>query len=322
MLHVVVILVIMQYLVWGMRVIWKRWLQLKSWHKRKVYLYGRQKGGSMLMPSCMNIHNGNLIDSTAHSFFTGCSHMLWLPGGKNMIKPFAGASNSPFLSETLRWSLLPWSSLAQGQPEKGVYNDVYQLQRSPSKSPYDMETEESIHQEILNSIKECLQHRGVHAQLEERLKQSPTKASRPDPWTKFQVRVCTTYDHFMDLKEGSCEEALAVPQDAHQWALAALALLEEKIERLSYSVSCRWSGSHRCSGRCWCRSKAGSHMNKAPKQHHTKGSPPGGRPSPPAPCDEVAGDLLGQFRRGNQSWRTPSTSLGGWQSSRGTILLV
>ena len=39
---------------------------------------------------------------------------------------------------------------------KKVYNDVYQLWRSPSKSPSDVEMEESVCQEILNSIKECL----------------------------------------------------------------------------------------------------------------------------------------------------------------------
>ena len=77
-----------------------------------------------------------------------------------------------------------------------VYNDVYQLWRSPSKSPCDAEMEESVHQEILNSVKECLQHRWEHAQPEERLRQSLTGASRPDLQTKFQDRVCTMYNHF------------------------------------------------------------------------------------------------------------------------------
>ena len=80
--------------------------QLKSWHKKKAYPYGRQKGGSMLTSSWMNIHNRNLVDYTTHYFFTGCSHMLWPLGGKNMIKPSARASVSPHLSETWRWSHL------------------------------------------------------------------------------------------------------------------------------------------------------------------------------------------------------------------------
>ena len=68
-----------------------------------------------------------------------------------------------------------------------VYNDVYQLWRLPSKSPCDAEMER-VHQEILDSIKEHFWHRWECAQLEERLRQSPSSASRPDPWAKFQDR--------------------------------------------------------------------------------------------------------------------------------------
>ena len=67
--------------------------------------------------------------------------------------------------------------------------------------------------------------------------------------------------------QGSCEEAFMVTMDAHQWALVAVVLLEDKIERLSHSLShshqhsgsCRHSGSHQ-----W-RSWAGSHQNKLPR---------------------------------------------------------
>ena len=66
---------------------------------------------------------------------------------------------------------------------------------------------------------------------------------------------------------GSCEEALAVARDAHWQALVAAALLEDKVERLSCSLSCshQCSGSHRCSGSCRQRPQAGSHQNKAPQ---------------------------------------------------------
>ena len=41
-----------------------------------------------------------------------------------------------------------------------IYHDVYQLQRSLGKSPYDEEMEEEHHhQDILYSIKECLKHK-------------------------------------------------------------------------------------------------------------------------------------------------------------------
>ena len=82
-----------------------------------------------------------------------------------------------------------------------VYNDLYQLWRSPSKSPCDVEMEKSVCQEILKCIKKCLWHRQGHTQPEERLRQSPASDSRPDLWAKFQDRVCTMYDHFRDLKE-------------------------------------------------------------------------------------------------------------------------
>ena len=63
------------------------------------------------------------------------------------------------------------------------------------------------------------------------------RAPRPNPQSEFQRKVSATYDHFKDLKEGSCEEALAMAWDAHRWALVATALLEDKIEKLSCSIS-------------------------------------------------------------------------------------
>ena len=92
---------------------------------------------------------------------------------------------------------------------------VYQLWRVPSKSPCEAEVEEKSHQEILDSLKECLQHRWDCAQLEEEQKQSSTSASRPAPQAEYWNRMCTTYDHYKDVKEGLCKEALAIMWDAH-----------------------------------------------------------------------------------------------------------
>ena len=51
-----------------------------------------------------------------------------------------------------------------------IYHDVYQLQRLPGKSPCDEEMEECLCQEILDSIKECLQHKQVpHCQGRDRV---------------------------------------------------------------------------------------------------------------------------------------------------------
>ena len=75
-----------------------------------------------------------------------------------------------------------------------------------------------------------------------------------------------TYDHYKDLKEESCKETLAIMLDAHQWALAAVALLDEKIERLSHSLSSNhWHlRSHKHSGSHCQRFWAGSHQDRAP----------------------------------------------------------
>ena len=70
--------------------------------------------------------------------------------------------------------------------------------------------EERVHQEILDSVKEHLQHRQECTQSQEKLRQIPAGTTRPEQWAEFHDRVCTTYDHFKDLKEGSCEEALSI----------------------------------------------------------------------------------------------------------------
>ena len=54
------------------------------------------------------------------------------------------------------------------------------------------------------TLKECLQHRWDHTQPDEEQRQSSAGASRPDPQAEYWDRVYTTYDHYKDLKEGSC----------------------------------------------------------------------------------------------------------------------
>ena len=118
-----------------------------------------------------------------------------------------------------------------------VYNEVYQLKRAPSMNLCNVDMMENIHQEILNSIKECLWHRWECAQPEEDPGQRSASASRLDHQYEFQQRVHATCNHFRDLKEGSCEQTLAVAWDTHSWVLVAVVLLEDKIEKLSHSIS-------------------------------------------------------------------------------------
>ena len=83
-----------------MRIKLQKPLQLNSSHNRQASLYERQKGSFMLMPSWMNIHDGNFTDSTTHSFCTRCFHMMQPLEEMKMTKSFAGASNNLCLSET------------------------------------------------------------------------------------------------------------------------------------------------------------------------------------------------------------------------------
>ena len=126
-----------------------------------------------------------------------------------------------------------------------VYNEVYQLKIGPEAEPCEVEIAGNIYQEILHSIKECLHCRWGPAQWMEAPGQRSTSTPWQPPWSEFQQRVCETYNNFWDLKEGSCKQALAMAWDVHRWLLAAVALLRDKIERLSCSVShgWRWSGS-------------------------------------------------------------------------------
>ena len=82
-----------------------------------------------------------------------------------------------------------------------IYNDVYQLWRSPGRNPCNEEIGEMIHQEIQDSVKECLQHRWVSTQPEEEPEWSPTgtSTSKVDTQADFQARAPATYDHFKNM---------------------------------------------------------------------------------------------------------------------------
>ena len=130
-----------------------------------------------------------------------------------------------------------------------------------------METEEHLCQEILDSVKECLWHKWDPTLQEERSSWYPTSTSRHDPQADYSTWNCTIYNWLKDTTQDSCKEALAVARDAHQQTLAATALLEEKIKRLSHSLSCghQCSGSHRHLASHQWRSQTGSHQTKVPQ---------------------------------------------------------
>ena len=96
-----------------------------------------------------------------------------------------------------------------------IYDDVCQLQWLPGKSPCDAEMEEYLHQEILDSIKECLWHKWDPTLPEERPSPHPASTPRCDPQADYSVQNHANYDQLKDTTWGSCEEALAVVRDTH-----------------------------------------------------------------------------------------------------------
>ena len=96
-----------------------------------------------------------------------------------------------------------------------LYHNVYQLQRLPGRMLCNKEMEACICQKILDSIKECLQHKWLSTLLGEEPRQSPAGIPRFDPQAKFHARNHATYDRFMDVRRDSCEEALAIGKDAN-----------------------------------------------------------------------------------------------------------
>ena len=136
-----------------------------------------------------------------------------------------------------------------------LYCNFYQLWRLPGKIHCDEEMEAHICQEIPDSVKERLWHKWFSVLLGPELRQNPANVPWLDPQAEFNARNYTTYDRFMVVRWDSCKEALVMARHTHQQPLAASALLEDKTERMSHSLShsCRCCRSCRCLGSCQCR---------------------------------------------------------------------
>ena len=130
---------------------------------------------------------------------------------------------------------------SQHQDFDDLYRDVYQLHRLPGWGRCEEATEEQLCQEVLDSIKEHLRVKQPPAQPEKQWMQLLANAHRPDPCMAFAAMNCETY-----------EEMMALARDTQQWALVAVAILEEQIERISCSTDCWHSTSCWQSSICWC----------------------------------------------------------------------
>ena len=133
------------------------------------------------------------------------------------------------------------------------------------------------------------------------------------PRQNIRDRMHGTYDHYKDIKEGSCKEALAIMWDTHWWALVATALLDEKIERPHHSLSHSYQCSRRCkhSGSYCQRSWAGSCQDRAPQEEACQGGSSKRWAQSPSPRQlRGACHFWGWPWRGHQSWGAPSAYLG------------
>ena len=108
-----------------------------------------------------------------------------------------------------------------------IYQDMYQLWKSPGKLPCDGETEELLQQEILYSTKEHLWHKWIPTPPGEESSKHPTSSPRHEPQANYSAQNHATYDWFNDIIWGSYKEDLTVVRDAYWQALRAAALLED-----------------------------------------------------------------------------------------------
>ena len=102
------------------------------------------------MPSWMNIHDGNLMDPTTNSFCTRCFNMLQPQGKKENDQAIYWGQWQPLPEWDLEVESSAVELIGPKSPReeiRGVYNDVYQLQKSLGKNPYDAEMEERVCQE-------------------------------------------------------------------------------------------------------------------------------------------------------------------------------
>ena len=109
------------------------------------------------------------------------------------------------------------------------------MRRTPGLVPGSPEVAEQTHQEILDSLRECLNHRQGSDQPEE-----PRQTSRSSVMVEYHAQTQAISEHFgcyWDCQQDSREEALRVARDAHCQALATAVMLEGHIEQLGHSLS-------------------------------------------------------------------------------------
>ena len=106
---------------------------------------------------------------------------------------------------------------------------------------------------MVSSLKDCLRWKGD--QPSRGLEESKLEAAQPS-WSKTPRRR---------RRDTSAKRDLTEAREAHQRALAAMATLEERIERLSWSVTGGQPGAHAQSQSCDCQRRKSWGQNR---RHH------------------------------------------------------
>ena len=89
----------------------------------------------------------------------------------------------------------------------------------------------------LTPSRECLPFKWPSTQLEGEWRQLPADVPRPDPCTEFAAANHHIYEEFTAAKQDLYEGMMALVRDTHLWALAAVAILVERMEWMSCSIS-------------------------------------------------------------------------------------
>ena len=122
-----------------------------------------------------------------------------------------------------------------------LHLEVYKLHRLPGSPP----GEPSILKEVLSSLPD-------HQRCEE--EKAPAARAWPCPEGSHSSRSATPH---RGRKDNSVERSLAMVHEAHQKALAAVATLEEEIERLSHTRNCSQLRARSKSRDCQQQSREG-----------------------------------------------------------------
>ena len=176
-----------------MKTAWQRPLQQKGWQRKRAYQWERQLDANVYVEEHLE-----LVPCGLHHQFL--LQRMFLHAEAMGQKEYDCAIHWGW-QEPSPWDLEAEPSALELICPKSTMEeiteicwDVFQLWRSPGKLPCDGETEELLHQEILDSIKEHFWHKQVPTLLGGELSWHPASTPRHDPQANYSAQNCANYD--------------------------------------------------------------------------------------------------------------------------------